>query len=182
MADWELARVLRDQRDLVPEARSALDLEIRKRRLDPAQLHRMRPHSIDEPRHRTLLERKLGKKRIRATWLVAGAALGLVLAFVLGHFGNLRFYWPICITILVPVFTVWGHLELRKRPWFWVTIALIAMGHATAFFFVGWPWGDRWIPARSVEGLCTLDLMAIFAVISLVEKILHEDQDPLSAA
>ncbi|MGC2639748.1 MAG: hypothetical protein WA294_21370 [Acidobacteriaceae bacterium] len=175
MTEAELARVLRDRRDLVPEARSALDVEIGRRHLDPAELHKLKPHSIDKPRHPTELEKKLKGKRLRPVWIVVCFVLSVGLAATLGHFGALRLFWPICITILVPVFTLWGHWELKGRPWFWAAIALIVAAHVTIFFFIGWPWGEKWIPARSVEGLMTLDLMAIFGLISLVEKMLHED-------
>jgi hypothetical protein len=181
MSDGELARVLRDKRDLVPEARTALDIEIQKRQLDPEQLRKLRPHSIDKPRHRTLAEERLAGKKIRGVWLIAGILLSLLLAAVLGHFGKLQLFWPVSITILVPVFTLWGHSELIRRPWFWMTIVVVTAAHAIFFYFAGWPWGTKWIPAKAIEGFVTLDLIAIFALISVIEKFLHEDQSEPSA-
>jgi len=175
MNDGELAKVLRDRHDLVPAAKDALDMEIARRHLDPAQLHKLKPHSIDKPRHPTELEKRMKGKRLRPVWILPCIVVSVALAVTLGHFGALRFFWPIGITIIVPVFTVWGHWELKRRPWFWAAIGFIAAAHATVFFFAGWPWGEKWIPARSVEGIMTLDLMSIFALISLLEKVLHED-------
>jgi hypothetical protein len=184
MTERELAKVLRGRRNLVPDARKALDHEIQKRRLDPTQLRKLRPRSIDKPWRRTKLGRfsekigieRLRTKRIRGLWLIAIIALSFLLAALLGHLGVLQFFWPINITIVVPVFTVWGHWELKGRPWFWVTIAAVMSVHVVFFYFVGWPWGTRWVPARAVEGFCTFDIIAVFVIIWLVEKLLHEDQ------
>lgn len=183
MADWELARVFRGRRDLVPAAKRALDLEVQKRHLDPAQLHKLRPHSIES--HRKTVIDKLGgkgleqlkKKRLRGRWLLAIMAWSLLLCVLLDHFGALQLFWPVNITIIVPFFVIWGHWELRRRPWFWITIASVVAAHVIFFSFVAWPWGTRWVWARIVEGLSTIDIVAIFALITLIEKLLHED-DP----
>lgn len=182
MADWELARVLRDRRDLVPAAKQALDIEIQKRNLDPAELHKLRPHSI-EPHHKTVIDKlggkgldQLKKKRLRGRWLLAVLAWSLLLCALLDHFGVLQLFWPVNITIFVPVFVVWGHWELRRRPWFWITIASVVAAHVVFFSFVAWPWGTHWVWARVVEGLSTIDIVAIFALITFIERLLHEDQ------
>jgi hypothetical protein len=176
MSEGELARVLRAKRDLVPEAVAALDREIQKRHLDPSELRKLRPRNIEKRRHPTMLERKMKNKRIRGVWLIAGFVFSLLLAVVLIRIGKLQLFWPINITIIVPVFTIWGHLELKRRPWFWATIAVLTSAHMVFFYFVGWPWGTNRIAPKAIEGFCILDLVAIFALISLIEKLLHEDQ------
>ncbi len=184
MSDGELAKVLRDKRDLVPEAAKALDIEIQKRTLDPSQLRRLHPHSIDKPWRRTRLGRfsekigieKMRGKRIRGIWLLAEMVLSLLLIAILYHFGIELLFWPIVTTIAVPAFAVWGHLELKGRPWFWLTLAGVVAAHVAFFYFVGWPWGHNWVPARAIAGLWSLDLVAVFALIWLIEKLLHENQ------
>src|SRR5579863_319764 len=114
MSDGELAKVLRDKRDLVPEAIAALDREIQNRRLDPSQLRKLHPHSIDGPHHPTDLERRLGGKRIRGVWLVATIVMSMALIAALDHFGIEQLFWPISITIVALVFTIWGHWELKQ--------------------------------------------------------------------
>ncbi len=182
MADWELARVFRGRRDLVPAAKQALALEMEKRHLDPAQLHKLRPHSI-EPHRKTVIDKlggkglaELRKKKLRGRWLLAVMAWSLLLCMALDHFGVLQLFWPVNITIIVPVFVVWGHWELRKRPWFWITIASVVAAHVVFFSFVAWPWGTHWVWARTIEGLSTIDIVAIFAFITFIEKLLHEDR------
>jgi hypothetical protein len=185
MSDGELAKVLRDRRDLVPEARTALDLEVRKRDLDPSQLRKFRPHSIDKPWSRTRLGRfskKIGieemrTKRIRGMWLVTLLVLSTLFAGILGHFGILEFFWPIITTIAIPAFTVWGHWKLKRQAWFWITIALVIAAHAAFFFFAGWPWGRRWVPAMTIAGLWNVDLIVVFTIIYFVEKLIGEKSD-----
>ena len=123
-----------------------------------------------------MLERKMKKKRIRGVWLIAAMVLSVLLAAVLDRFGKLQPFWPIGTTIVVPVFTIWGHSELKGRPWFWATIAVVVAAHVVLFYFVGWPWGTHRVATKAIEGFCILDLVAIFAIISLIEKLLHEDQ------
>jgi hypothetical protein len=184
MSDGELAKVLRDKRDLVPEAAKALELEIQKRIVDPSQLRRLRPHSIDKPWRRTRLGRfsekigieKLRGKRIRGIWLLALMALSMLLIAILDHFGIEQLYWPIITTIAVAAFAVWGHPELTGRLWFWLTIAFVVASHAVFFYLAGWPRGTKWVPAMTISGFWCLDLVAIFALIWLIEKVMHEHQ------
>jgi hypothetical protein len=184
MSDGELAKVLRDKRDLVPEAAKALDLEIQKRHLDPSQLRKVKPHNIDKPWRRTSMGRfsekigieKMRSKRIRGVWLLALMALSVLLIATLDHFGIAEAFWPIVTTIAIAVFAVWGDTELTRRPWFWLTIAGVVASHAVFFYFAGWPWGTKWVPAMTIAGLWNLDLIAVFALIWLIEKLLHEDQ------
>jgi hypothetical protein len=186
MSDAELARVLRDKRDLVPLAVSALDREVHRRNLDPSQLRKLKPRSIDKPWRRTRMGHfseeigieKLRSKRIRGIWLFVLIVLSTFLAFGLDHFGIPELFWPIVTTIVIPFVSVWGHWELKRRPWFWATIAFVTAGHAVFFHFVGWPWGTRWVPATSITGLWTIDIIAVFILIYFVEKLVHEDPNP----
>jgi hypothetical protein len=182
MSDGELARVLRDKRDLVPEAVSALDREIQKRNLNPSQLHNLKPHSIDRPWNRTPMGHfsqeigldKMRTKRIRGVWLLVLIVLSAVFAFALDHFGILPLFWPIVTTIAIPVFAIWGHWDLKGRVWFSAAIAIVIAAHAAFFRFVGWPWGTKWVPAFTIAGLWNIDLVAVFAIIFFVEKFLNE--------
>jgi hypothetical protein len=185
MSDGELAKVLRDKRDLVPDAAKALDLEIQKRDIDPSQLRKVRPHSIDKPRSRTRFGRfskkigieKMRTKRIRGAWLVPLIALSFLFAAALDHFGILELFWPIIFTTSIAVFTVWGHWELKRRPWFWLTIAAVAAAHIAFFYFFGWPWGNRWVPAMTIAGLCNIDLIGVFALVYFIEKLVGDRSD-----
>jgi hypothetical protein len=51
-----------------------------------------------------------------------------------------------------------------------LTIAAVAAAHVAYFYFFGWPWGNRWVPAMTIAGLCNIDLIAVFALIYFIEK------------
>ena len=104
MMDGELARVLRSRRTLVPEARAALDKEIQKRQIDPEKLRRQRPRNIDGPKHPTEVEKRLKGKWLRWPWVIVLIIFSFLFAAALDHFGVLQLYWPVWITIAVPVF------------------------------------------------------------------------------
>jgi hypothetical protein len=177
MMDGELARVLRARRTLVPEARSALDKEIQKRQIDPEKLRKQRPRSIDGPKHPTTVEKRLKGKRLRLPSMLAVMAVSVVLLWLLNRVGVEQLFWPICITVVVPVFTVWGFWELKGRLWFWVIIVLVVAANITLFSFVGWPWGNHWVPGRAIAGLCTLESIPIFALIARLEKRMDRDRN-----
>jgi len=169
----------------VLEAVSALDREIQKRNLEPSQLRKLKPRSIDKPWRRTRLGRfserigyeKLRTLRIRGVWLVVLIVLSFLFAAALDHFGIPELYWPVFTTITISVFTVWGHLELKRRPWFSTTVVAVVAVHVAFFHFAGWPWGTRWVPAMTIAGFCSIDLFAVFALIYFIEKLMHEDPD-----
>jgi hypothetical protein len=70
MTEGELARVLRGRRSLVPDARTALDLEIQKRNLDPERLRKQRPRSLEKRRRPLEVEKRLKDKRLHwRAWL-----------------------------------------------------------------------------------------------------------------
>jgi hypothetical protein len=96
--------------------------------------------------------------------------LSIILAFTLDRRRVLELFWPVCITTVVPVFTVWGFWELKSRPWFWGAIAVIVAANIALFALAGWPWGTHWVPGRAIAGLCTLELIPIFALIARLQK------------
>jgi hypothetical protein len=170
MMDGELARVLRSRRTLVPEARAALDREIQKRQIDPEELRKQRPHNIDGPKHPMEVEKRLKGKRLRWPWMIVLIILSFLFAVELDHLGVLQLYWPIWITIVVPVFTIWGFWELKNQTWFWAIIALVVAANIALFRIVGWPWGTHWVPGRSIAGFCIIELIPLFALIARVQK------------
>lgn len=170
MMDGELAKVLRGKRYLVPEARTALDKEIQKRNLDPEKLRKQRPRNIDGPKHPTTLEKRMKHKRLRWPGLLGLFVLSVLLSGALDHFDKLQFFWPVVITILIPVSMVWGFWELKGLVWFWTVVMLVIATQIAIFIVVGWPWGTHRVPAQTIEGMCTLELIPIFAGLTWLEK------------
>jgi len=176
MTEGELARVLRGRRYLVPEALAALDAEIQRRSLDAEQLRKQKPRSLEKRRRPFEVEKRLKGKRLRRPGMVALIILSIFFALSLEHFGILQFYWPIVITIAVPVFTVWGFWDLRGRFWFWLTVALVVISNVVLFGLIGWPWGTHWVPGRSIAGFCILESIPIFALIARLDKRMDWDR------
>jgi hypothetical protein len=159
----------------VPDARTALDLEIQKRNLDPERLRKQRPRSLEKRRRPLEVEKRLKDKRLHWRGLVAVMISSGLLLWPLYHFGIEQFFWPISITVCVPVFTVWGFWELRGRLWFWAAIVIVVAANTILFDLMGWPWGTHWVPGRAIAGLCTLELIPIFALIALLQKRIDRD-------
>jgi hypothetical protein len=179
MMDGELAKVLRGRRTLVREALTALDREIEKRQLDPEELRKLRPRYIDGPKHPTELEKRMKHKRLRWRAMVGLFVCSILLIATLGHFGRLQLFWPIVITIFIPTFTIWGFWELKGQLWFWTAILVMTAVQIAIFSVARWPWGTRWVWARTIEGICTLELIPIFAWLAWLEKPLkkhHEEE------
>jgi hypothetical protein len=177
MMDGELARVLRGRRTLVPEARAALDREIQKRQFDPEKLRKLKPRYIGGPKHPTTLAKRMKHKRLRWQTQIGLIVLSFFLALSLDHFGVLQFFWPVWITILIPASVIWGFWELRGQLWFWATVVLVMGAQIAIFSVVGWPWGTHWVPGRSIAGMCTLELIPIFAGLAWLEKRLSRHHD-----
>lgn len=97
-------------------------------------------------------------------------AMSFLFAAILDRIGVLQLFGPIILTIAASVFTIWGHWELKEQPWFWIIVAAITAAHTVLFYFFGWPWGTKWVPASAINGLFMLDLVGIFALISVIEK------------
>lgn len=177
MMDGELAKVLRGRRYLVQEARMALDKEIQRRQLDPEKLRKQRPRNIDGPKHPTELEKRMKHKRLRWPVLLGLMVVSFLLAATLAQFDRLQLFWPIVITIIIPTFTIWGFWELKGQLWFWAAILAVTAAQIAGFFVLGWPWGTRWVWARTIAGICTLESIPIFAGLAWLEKRLKNQHE-----
>lgn len=59
--------------------------------------------------------------------------------------------------------------NLRWRVWFWVTMTIIAGLHLLLILTV--PWTTNWIPASAIAGIDSIDLVLIFAIVAVVQKL-----------
>jgi len=58
--------------------------------------------------------------------------------------------------------------ELRRRVWFWITMIVITAIHVPLILFV--PWTTKWVPAIVITPVIAVDLYAMLAILSFVEK------------
>lgn len=185
LPDGELAKIASSRKTLVPEARPCLDQEIARRGLTPEDLQRFKNyrhsyHDPETPIHRKMRRSHLFDKvnearripRLRWRGILVMFACTIPLVALFDHFGVLDLFMPVFGTVMVLFFTLRCHWELKRRPWFWATVAGWTALHAWMIARVRWP--DKWVPARAWEGWMTLDLIALFVIIALIEKFLHE--------
>jgi len=99
-----------------------------------------------------------------------------ILLLSLDQFGVEQLFWPVVITILITIVAVWGFWELKSRPWFWATIAIIVAANVALFSLMGWPWGTHRVSPQMVAGLCTLESIPTFALIARIQKRLDHQR------
>jgi hypothetical protein len=109
---------------------------------------------------------------LRWRGILAMFACTIPLAFLFGYFGAIDIFMPVTGTFIVLFFTLRCHWELKGRLWFWITVGIWIAIHVWTIVRIHWPSG--WVPARAWEGCMTVDLVAIFVVIAVIEKVLHE--------
>ncbi len=77
-------------------------------------------------------------------------------------------------TILVLCFILFLKRRLWSHPWFWVTMAVVALLHIPLILFV--PWGTKWVPALVFAGIDTADFCLIIWIFVLLGKFLTESE------
>jgi len=185
LTDGELAKIASSRRSLLPEARACLDEEIANRRLTPEDLKRFRNYRHDYRHDEDPVVRKMRRSKLlgkvnelskmpQLRWqgILVVLVCSFILAFIFDHFGVFNRMRPVCGSILILVLTLKYHWELKRRPWFWLTVSAWALAHGWLIWRIRWPNG--WVPAKVLEGYVTVDLVAIFVIIALIEKVLHE--------
>ncbi len=185
LPDGELAKIASSRGILVPEARRCLDAEITKRGLTAEDIKRFKNyrHSYHDPQ--SPIERKIRRSKLlgmvdqlrkipplRWRGILALILCTIPLVALFDYLGVLDLFMPVAGTAAVLSFTLYCHWGLKRRPWFWATIAIWTALHVWMIVRVHWP--HKWIPARAWEGWVALDLVAIFVIIALIEKLLHE--------
>lgn len=71
----------------------------------------------------------------------------------------------------VVAFAVAVKWNLRPRPWFWNTMAILAVLHVPLILFV--PWGTQWVPAMMMAVVGSVDLILILTIISVAGKFME---------
>ena len=79
------------------------------------------------------------------------------------------------ISVGMIVGAVWMRWDLRKRVWFWVTIAILVLLHVPLVLLV--PWSNNNYPGVVLLPQGLLDLAVVYNCIKLVEKVMKRSND-----
>jgi hypothetical protein len=111
-------------------------------------------------------------KKLRLSWrtklfiFIVGAPT----TFLFALYGRLAMVWHLAITIDMIGLVIRFKWKLRRRTWFWVTMAVIAVLHVLWVLFVSWT--TKWIPGFVYIGIATADFVLILWILLVVEKFM----------
>ena len=84
-------------------------------------------------------------------------------------YGKLELALPLINILGVLGLIIFFKWKLRRRAWFWVTMAVIAALHVPLILFV--PWTTAWVPALAIAAIDSADFVLILWVLLLVGKL-----------
>lgn len=98
--------------------------------------------------------------------MLCGSAVFFLFA-VLGDWGRAR---AAAICCGVGVFAIRACWHLRRRPWFWIVLAVMVALHVALVLSVSW--SDRSYPGYTLLPEAALDYGVFYGSFSLAEKVL----------
>jgi hypothetical protein len=105
-------------------------------------------------------------------WVVlALIAFSLPVIWLSDHFGRLAMALPILNCIGVFGLIVYLKWNLRRRLWFWVTIALLATIHTFLILYI--PWTSKWVPALAIAVISSVDVYLILWILAAVGRLVE---------
>jgi|GEM_PF-2816923 len=172
MTEAEIKKLGRGRRALVPEARTALEAELANRgiSLESLKPRKRKPRPKRTPEEKEEIRRQ---HRGRILWAL-GAFAAMILAMIfLEHYGELELFMPVVITWIVISATIGAHWRLRRYRWFWVLIGIVLIAHVAVTALMPPEWQPLFEKKSSVKGIAMLDLVAIYSLIWVLEKLLR---------
>jgi hypothetical protein len=113
-------------------------------------------------------------KVARKLWLpwwgvLAWMAFCLPVILLTDHFSRLNMSLPLLNCIGVFGFLIYLKWELRQRPWFWITLALLVMLHVVLIWFI--PWTSKWVPALAIAAISSVDFCMMLWILAAVASM-----------
>jgi hypothetical protein len=110
-------------------------------------------------------------KKLRLSgWTVLSLVVcSLPVIWLFDRFWQLNAFLPTAVSAGVIAFVISLNRDCARRVWFWVTITIVAALHVLLIVFV--PWTDERISNKAIAGAASLDLVAVIAVVAVVEKL-----------
>ena len=109
-------------------------------------------------------------KKWRLHWrgLLCVIVGSMLIAWLFDHFGRFDLARPTLVSMAALVFAIAVKWKLRWRVWFWITITFFVVLHVLLILSVSWT--TEWVPAVVSAGIVTIDLYAMLAAVSVVER------------
>lgn len=101
----------------------------------------------------------------KAAWVVILCSAPFFVVFaILGDLGRGR-----AVAICAAVFftTIWLRWDLRRKMWFWITLALLVAAHLPLLFLVRW--SSASYPGVTLLPIALADLAIVYGPIRLLE-------------
>jgi hypothetical protein len=96
-------------------------------------------------------------------------AIAAPVVLLLHYLGQPTLERPAAVAVIVMAVALKIYWYLHRRWWFWLAMAVIGALHVPIILLVPWPTG--WVPAPIMIPFAVLDLIVVFALISLIEKL-----------
>jgi uncharacterized membrane protein YjjP (DUF1212 family) len=111
-------------------------------------------------------------QKVRLPWwaLVLIGVLCLPVFWLFDQFGTLNMSLPVLDSIIPFGFVLYLKRDLHGKWWFWVTIALVALLHASLIWSI--PWTEAWKPAVLAGALISVEICLILWLLAAVETLL----------
>ena len=79
------------------------------------------------------------------------------------------------ISAAMIVTVVWMRWDLRKRIWFWLTIAIVGLLHVPLVMFI--PWTNNNYPGVALLPEALADLAIVYGCVKVIEKLMDRGDD-----
>jgi len=103
-------------------------------------------------------------------WAVVAILLSFPVAAVVEHYYDSGRGRAAGLAFALMIGAARAFWYLRRHVWFWLTVAALVMLHG--MLVVAVPWRNGSLPARGLWPFAIVDLLAMFGIIKLVEKVM----------
>jgi peptidoglycan/LPS O-acetylase OafA/YrhL len=114
-------------------------------------------------------------KKLRLPWWgVLCVIMGTILVGLpFAYFKRFDLAFPSLISGAMLTLAIVMRWRLSKKPWFWMTIVLLAAIHVPLVLFL--PWTTKWIPAFVIAPLGIADLYGMLWIIEVLDHRRNTD-------
>ena len=125
--------------------------------------------------HTVLLFAARSARKIRLPlpgWAILLGILGTQpVIYLFDSLGKLNLFLPAFDSIAVLATAIVVKWDLRRLPWFWVTLFVLTAFQTVIILLV--PWTTLWVPAMAITGIGCLYLVVVLAAFNVVGQVMN---------